>query len=1049
MDRSEDEESDGEVRASGRPRWSRARRIAIALLLGVVVVLATAWLERRTIARGFVDRELARRGVPARYEIAQLSPWRQRLTHVSIGDPRDPDLVADWIELRTALLPWRAELLVAKAGRVRIKGRIVDGALSLGSLDRLMPPPSGKPFALPRLSVEVADAQLRLDSAAGPLEIGLSGKGLLSDGFAGTARLRAPRLALAGCALEGVAGRLQVRVREGAPSLAGPLAASRLGCGDGRVEQARIDVRAALDASLARWKGSARLAVARLAGGGGRLERLAGTVDFAGDRARTEGKVALSSGALATPDAVAASATLAGQYVLAETSAFQGKLAVAQVALAPAMRRRAAAVADTDRGTPVAPLARQLAAALDRAGRSFDGSADLELTTRADGSTLRVRSLDLLARSGARMRFGQGRGLGLALPSGAVELAGRLTLGGGGLPDATLLLSRRPGSAEWRGTGLVRPYAAGGASLELARLDVRARGTSGELRTVATLSGPLQGGRVEGLSMPLLARWQAGGIAVNPACAPLGFARIAVAGMTLDGNRLQLCPLGGAMLQWRPQGLAGGVRTGPVALSGKLGDSPLQFRAAAARLDLAASRFGVDKAAVRIGAERSTRLDIGQLSGSYRSSLGGSFEGLGGQIGAVPLVLSGGKGDWRADQGDLSLLGGFILSDAESPARFEPLSAPQARLRMSGGRIEAEANLVGTKRPVAVGTVRVTHDLAKSEGQALLDVPGVRFRIDGLQPTDLTRLTYGVIADVDGLVSGTGRFAWSGDSVTSSGRFTASDVGLAAAFGPVAGLTTTLDFTDLLNLRTAPGQRADVAEINPGVPVREGVFRYQLLDSRRVQVEGARWPFAGGELVLDPTVLDFNEAGERRLTFHVKGVDAALFLKEMAFDNLDATGTFDGTLPMVFDAQGGRIEGGELRARAGGHIAYVGEVSQRDLGFWGNMAFQALKSLDYKSLAIRMNGPLAGEIITDISFAGVSQGKGTRSNFLIRRLARLPFVFNVRITAPFRQLLDSVQSWYDPRRLIERNLPALIEEQKRAQEAARPVVQPSESAPAP
>lgn len=88
-------------------------------------------------------------------------------------------------------------------------------------------------------------------------------------------------------------------------------------------------------------------------------------------------------------------------------------------------------------------------------------------------------------------------------------------------------------------------------------------------------------------------------------------------------------------------------------------------------------------------------------------------------------------------------------------------------------------------------------------------------------------------------------------------------------------------------------------------------------------------------------------------------------------------------------------------------------------------------------------------MITDIGFSGVSQGQGTKSNFLIRRLARLPFVFNVRISAPFRQLLDSVQSWYDPRRLIERNLPSLIEEQNRAQEGARPAVQPRESAPVP
>jgi hypothetical protein len=98
-----------------------------------------------------------------------------------------------------------------------------------------------------------------------------------------------------------------------------------------------------------------------------------------------------------------------------------------------------------------------------------------------------------------------------------------------------------------------------------------------------------------------------------------------------------------------------------------------------------------------------------------------------------------------------------------------------------------------------------------------------------------------------------------------------------------------------------------------------------------------------------------------------------------------------------------------------------------------------LKSLKYRSLSLVLNGPLTGEMVTDVRFAGISQGAGAKSNFLIRRLQKLPFVFNIRIKAPFRGLLDSAQSFYDPRRLIQRNLPALLEEQnKRAVPPSRP-----------
>src|SRR3546814_20385824 len=95
---------------------------------------------------------------------------------------------------------------------------------------------------------------------------------------------------------------------------------------------------------------------------------------------------------------------------------------------------------------------------------------------------------------------------------------------------------------------------------------------------------------------------------------------------------------------------------------------------------------------------------------------------------------------------------------------------------------------------------------------------------------------------------------------------------------------------------------------------------------------------------------------------------------------------------MVFDEAGGRIENGHLTVReGGGSLAYVGPVSQHDLGTWGNMAFQALKAHEYKSLTIEMNGPLAGEMVTEVHLVGVNQGAGTNIHLSFRRLAQQPF----------------------------------------------------------
>src|SRR3546814_11221515 len=76
-------------------------------------------------------------------------------------------------------------------------------------------------------------------------------------------------------------------------------------------------------------------------------------------------------------------------------------------------------------------------------------------------------------------------------------------------------------------------------------------------------------------------------------------------------------------------------------------------------------------------------------------------------------------------------------------------------------------------------------------------------------------------------------------------------------------------------------------------------------------------------------------------------------------------------------------------------------------------------------------------MVTDIRFGGVGQGEGATRNFLTNQVAKLPLVFNVKITAPFRQLLTSAKGFYDPSLLIEQNLPALMRAQEEAEAAAR------------
>lgn len=776
--------------------------------------------------------------------------------------------------------------------------------------------------------------------------------------------------------------------------------------------------------------GTLRHPVAAIASLGGRL-------DFAGNAAATSGRVDLNARAIVTRMGRADRIGVKGRYLVGRAMRFDGDVRLGGAQVTPTLLARLNGWTRAAAGTPVGPVADAMLRAVARSGQGF--AADLRVALDRDGGpdatgfALRVPSLTLAANSGGRAALGGGDGL--VYDARGVRIDTVLAMGGGGLPTIRATLRQAEPGAPVRGTATMARYAAGGAALALDRVVFSAAGDGKTaITTRLALSGPIGGGRIDGLVLPIAARWDGRRLAVNPTCQPLAIERLALSGLRLVRVATRLCPLDGALVRLDGARIGGGAQLGATTLTGMIGSSPLRLSTASTRFALADRAFTLTEVKSRIGRPESpTRIDAATLSGRIRpDGIAGQFGGGGGQIGQIPLVLDEADGAWRLAGGVLTLDGALRVRDAraESP-RFLPMAARAVTLTLAGNRIDAKGTLFEPSKAMKVADVAITHALDKGEGAADLTVPGITFTKE-FQPDLLTPVTRGVVEDLRGPVTGGGRIVWDAGGVRSTGRFGTTGMDLAAALGPVTGIAGTIGFTDLLALESAPGQQVTVKTINPGIPVTNGTIRYQTLSGARIKVESGRWPFAGGTLTLDPTLLDFSQPVERRMTFHVEGAAADQFLLQFDFQNLNATGVFDGALPMIFDERGGRIEGGRLVVRpGGGSIAYLGELSQKDLGVWGNLAFGALRSLNYRSLRIDMNGPLAGEMVTDVRFAGISQGKGAKSNFIIRRLQRLPFIFNVRIKAPFRGLLDSAQSFYEPRRLIQRNLPALLDAQNR------------------
>jgi translocation and assembly module TamB len=1017
-----------------RRRWSLRRRIAAGLLLLALVALAILWTQREPIAAGFIDRELGRRGVPASYEVARIGLHTQRLRNLVIGDPADPDLTAELVEVELgySLAGPTVETITARG--VRLNGRLVDGKVSFGAIDKLLPPPTGKPFALPDQVVDVEDVTVRLDTPWGRIGFALRGQGNLSDGFRGRVAAASSQLAFPGCTVARPRANVAVSVTDRRPSVEGPVSAARLLCPKAELDlmqpQALVD--ASFAESLDSWIGEAegRTRLARF--GENRAAGVSGTIGFSGTAEQTEGsvEVAVADGRIAgfltdrvTLDARYAASLDSGRISLRGDLAARGA-SVPAIYLAPVTEALAAA-----QGTPVGPIGAALAEAVRRAASGFDAQAEIRLVTGFGSDAVRIERLRATNRSGARLALQGGDGFTYYAGPGLVRMNGELGLSGGGFPAVRLSLTQPSGDAPLSGIARIAPMQVGNARLVLAPVRFGA-GPGGGTRfeTIALVDGPLSDGRVLDLMLPLRGRIGPGGFAINDDCVTASFSLIEVAGLRLERTRLPLCPTGRAMLWSDGSGISGGVQIRAPRLQGTLGSSPISLAASRLAVDFADPGFTGSDVAIRLGREDFlNRLDLASLSGRFTDEgVAGRFAGAAGQIGTVPLLISDGSGRWSLLGGDLSVDGSLTVSDQTDPPRFYPLVTNDFRLRLDDGIIDATGTLTDPETGTRVTDVTIAHNLSTGRGDAVLDVPGIAFT-EEYQPEELSRLTTGVVALVRGTVTGRGRIAWSPEGTTSTGTFSTADMDLAAPFGPVNGLTTTIEFTDLLNLVSAPGQTATVELVQTGIDVVDGTIRYQLLPDLKVRVESGRWPFAGGELVLEETVLDFAQESAKRLTFRVIGMEAANFVQQMEFSNISATGTFDGVIPMVFDQAGGRIVGGHLEARpGGGTLSYIGEVSEANLGAYGKLAFDALKSLRYDKFTMTLDGSLDGEFVSRIELDGIARNTGPQPGIVgavIGQLAKIPFEFNIAIRGPFRALLATARSFEDPSLFIQQILP--------------------------
>ncbi|MEZ5996294.1 MAG: YdbH domain-containing protein [Hyphomonadaceae bacterium] len=734
----------------------------------------------------------------------------------------------------------------------------------------------------------------------------------------------------------------------------------------------------------------------------------------------------------------------------------------------PAQARLRAAFPDLN-GAPVGPAFAQARRALDAAAGRFDLAVPLRIDIEGGRTFVRVVSpATARAASGAALRLSPLRqdapALVLQWPGPALHGAISLELSGGGAPTAALLLD----TADWSpeapleadGTLSLSNWRAANSSISTEEINVSVAVQPGgggriDVRGPLELSGPLGEGEVRNVTsaLDLGVQWGAGWrVTSNSACQPLRLGGVEAAGLSFTNGAFELCPLNGALIAADAAGnLSGGFTVRRLALNGRMsgeGAQPAQLTAAdivgrfsgrprdiALALEAASPRLAIqmsEQRTLEVAMRRVTAeariADTWRVEGAFEQgtltdpALPGSVSTIAGAWSAAP---QDGEAVLQVIAGEAALTANRPATDAERPL-FNPLRLVDVNGELRAGRITANGAILLEEGARQLAHFTARHEVAAGEGAANVNAAEIQFG-PALQPYEITERARGLVDNVRGPIAVNADISWTREAIRGQGDVRLNGLSLATATIPIVnGVRGDVFFDDIFALTTPPGQAVTIEELNPGVAVRDGHVRFQLLGEQRVAIEQAEFSFASGVLAMSPATIELG-ADKTRFELTLRDVDAASLLQSLNVPDLAATGQVEGSFPLLLTRRSAYVEGGMLRAQgAGGVISYTGNAGAGSTGP-ARIAFDALRSFRYDTLSLTLDGDLNGEVVSSIAFSGENSGRPVDLGPIAPvpgvgsvTVRGVPFRFNVHVSAPFRRLAQTAASIADPGALVRR-----------------------------
>jgi len=354
------------------------------------------------------------------------------------------------------------------------------------------------------------------------------------------------------------------------------------------------------------------------------------------------------------------------------------------------------------------------------------------------------------------------------------------------------------------------------------------------------------------------------------------------------------------------------------------------------------------------------------------------------------------------------------VTDLQVPSRFSPMVADfvVAPVWPLGDDVRLSGNLhMDGRRYLA--NAEASYQVESDLFRALLRLPPVKFEPGGSQPADVSPLYGAMFSETSGSFELYGEIAVQSGETSSDLVLSLYDLSATSGEARLSGVNGAIRFLDVAPLTTEPNQQITIDRLDIGLPLTDVALGLGLPGDDRLQLDVAQAHFAGGDVALEPTLLNISPDGHD-LMLNITSIDLASLLEEADIPGLAIDAKMTGSIPIAITEQDIVISGGRLVADKPGTLVYTPSGSGLPLDLDDesmNLVLDVLSDFHFSNLALDVDREAGGSTELGVQLAGANPGL----------YDGYPIEFNVNLTGDLDKIVpDSLAGWRIPEEIRER-----------------------------